>query len=142
MHKMFCGVLLASAAWPLCLAAQIKPTPPAYQELRWDEDWSYLRDSALQSDSFDPIKYIRDGASGDRNPNGQTLGTFNPLFPTTAYSGRIGLIGASNVIDVTPNFRFRLSRRVYFVPECSFFWRESVHDGIHPAGRSRILRTL
>ncbi len=72
-----------------------------------------------------------DSASGDRNPNGKTLGTFNPLFPTTAYSGRIGLIGASNVVDVTPNFRFRLQRRVYFVPECSVFWRESIHDGIY-----------
>ena len=31
----------------------------------------------------------------------------------------------------TNPFRFRLSRQVYFVPECSFFWRESIHDGIY-----------
>lgn len=72
-----------------------------------------------------------DSASGDRNPGGKTLGTFNPLFPSTAYSGKIGLIGASNVIDATPNIRLRLSRRIYFLPECSFFWRESIHDGIY-----------
>jgi hypothetical protein len=87
---------------------------------------------SLPEARFSPRFGIRwDSASGDRNPNGKTLGTFNPLFPTTAYSGKIGLIGASNVIDATPNFRFRLSRQVYFVPECSFFWRESIHDGIY-----------
>ena len=58
MPKMLCGALLASAAWPLCLAAQTKPAPPTYQELRWDEDWSYLRDPAVRSDFFDPGKYI------------------------------------------------------------------------------------
>src|ERR1700738_4287816 len=53
------AMLLASMAWPLCLAGQTKPTPPpAYQELRWDEDWNYLRDSTRRSDFFDPAKYI------------------------------------------------------------------------------------
>lgn len=87
---------------------------------------------SLNQEKFAPRFGIRfDSASGDRNPNGKTLGTFNPLFPSTAYSGKIGLIGASNVIDATPNMRLRLSRRIYFLPECSFFWRESVHDGIY-----------
>jgi hypothetical protein len=81
---------------------------------------------------FSPRFALRaDLASGDRNRTGQTLGTFNPLFPTTAYSGRIGLIGASNVVDVTPNARFRLHKRVYFLPETSFFWRQSKQDGIY-----------
>ena len=43
----------------------------------------------------------------------------------------IGLIGASNVIDLTPNARFRLHKRVYFLPEASFFWRQSTQDGIY-----------
>jgi hypothetical protein len=86
----------------------------------------------LKDARFSPRFGIRyDSASGDRNANGKTLGTFNPLFPSTAYSGKIGLIGASNVIDATPNLRFKLSRRIYFLPECSFFWRESIHDGIY-----------
>jgi hypothetical protein len=81
---------------------------------------------------FNPRFAVRTNiASGDRDRAGTTLGTFNPLFPTTAYSGRIGLIGASNVIDVTPVARFRLQRRVYFLPETSFFWRESKQDGIY-----------
>lgn len=31
---------------------------PAYTELRYDEDYSYLKDSANRTDIFDPIKYI------------------------------------------------------------------------------------
>jgi hypothetical protein len=81
---------------------------------------------------FSPRFSLRsDTASGDRDRKSRTLGTFNPLFPTTAYSGRIGLIGASNIVDVTPTARFRLNRRIYFLPETSFFWRESIADGIY-----------
>jgi hypothetical protein len=35
------------------------PTPDrAYQLLREDEDWSFLRDRALHEDFWDPIKYV------------------------------------------------------------------------------------
>lgn len=33
-------------------------SPPAYTALRYDEDYSYLKDPAAQTDVFDPIKYI------------------------------------------------------------------------------------
>src|SRR5260370_31940267 len=64
MLKNLCWVLLAPAAWPLCLAGQTPAAAPAYQELRWDEDWTYLRDGTylqnrtLGSDFWDPVKYI------------------------------------------------------------------------------------
>src|SRR5260370_41866711 len=64
MLKNICWVLLAPAAWPLCLAGQTPAAAPAYQELRWDEDWTYLRDGTylqnrtLGSDFWDPVKYI------------------------------------------------------------------------------------
>ena len=81
---------------------------------------------------FSPRFGLRaNSASGDHSRTENTLRTFNPLFPTTAYSGRIGLIGAANVMDLTPNARLRLHRRLYFLPECSFFLRESTRDGIY-----------
>jgi hypothetical protein len=40
-------------------------------------------------------------------------------------------VDLERVGDATPNLRFKLSRRIYFLPECSFFWRESIHDGIY-----------
>src|SRR5579859_6826974 len=33
-------------------------SPPAFTTLRYDEDYSYLRDPAARTDVFDPIKYI------------------------------------------------------------------------------------
>jgi hypothetical protein len=39
--------------------------PPAYQLLRYDEDWSPLRDPARRTDWLDPLKYIPLGASGN-----------------------------------------------------------------------------
>jgi len=69
--------------------------------------------------------------SGDKDRNDPTSQTFSALFPGTAYSGKIGLIGPSNVIDTTPTLRLRLHPRVYFLPEDSFFWRDSLNDGIY-----------
>jgi Alginate export len=34
------------------------PTPPAYQQQRYDEDWSVLRDPQRRTDPFDCLKYI------------------------------------------------------------------------------------
>ena len=38
-------------------------TPPAYKLLRYEEDYSYLKDPGRRTDFWDPIKYI---PSGDR----------------------------------------------------------------------------
>src|SRR5260370_21954412 len=44
-------------------AQSVETAPPvtqgrSYQLLREDEDWSFLRDSGLRQDFWDPIKYI------------------------------------------------------------------------------------
>ena len=39
--------------------ASPSPSPPPYQPQRYDEDWSYLRDSGRQTDPLDKLKYIR-----------------------------------------------------------------------------------
>ena len=35
-----------------------EPTPPAYKLLRYEEDYSYLKDPSRRTDFWDPIKYI------------------------------------------------------------------------------------
>ena len=59
-------VLVVGAVSPL-LHAQATPPPapprPAYQNLRFDEDWSFLRDPSRRSDFWDPIKYVRLGGN-------------------------------------------------------------------------------
>ncbi|MBI3895219.1 MAG: alginate export family protein [Acidobacteria bacterium] len=37
----------------------LAPPRPRYETLRYDEDWSYLRDISRRSDFWDPVKYIR-----------------------------------------------------------------------------------
>lgn len=68
-------------------------------------------------------------SSGDRGTG--ELGTFNPMFPDNAYSGKIGLVGPSNSIDVTPNLRVAFTPRVYFIPDFAFFFRQKKTDGIY-----------
>jgi hypothetical protein len=66
------------------------------------------------------------GDSGHGN-----LGTFHPLFPDTGYSGKTGLVGPSNGYEVTPSFRFALTRRIYCINEWNFFWRQNTHDAVY-----------
>ena len=40
-------------------------SPPAYSTVRWDENYSYLRDPFNRSDFFDPIKFIPLNSAGD-----------------------------------------------------------------------------
>ena len=108
--------------------------------------WAVTTDTGytIPSWRFYPRFGVRVNAtSGDK---GGSLGTFNPMFPDHAYSGRIGLIGPSNNIDITPNARLALTRRIFFIPDMAFFWRTSTLDGIYgisspylatPAGNSR-----
>ena len=49
-------------------ADEITPTvmsPPAHTELRYDEDYSYLKDPAARTNLFDPLKFIPLDERGD-----------------------------------------------------------------------------
>jgi hypothetical protein len=73
-----------------------------------------------------------DIASGDAGKSRRTLGSFDPLFPALpVYSGPSGLLGPTNLIDVTPSLRLKLSKAATATLECSSFWRESTHDSVY-----------
>jgi hypothetical protein len=58
--------VMATAATALAQTAPSTPTPPpAYTPLRYNEDYSYLKDPSRRTDLFDPIKYIPLNESGD-----------------------------------------------------------------------------
>jgi len=38
---------------------------PSFQTLRYNEDWSFLRDPAQRADPFDPMKFMRLSHIGD-----------------------------------------------------------------------------
>jgi hypothetical protein len=75
-----------------------------------------------------------DLTTGDRAPDDPSLQTFNPLFPGTAYSGRVGLVGPANSVDVTPSVRLVPARRLSVTIDHAWYWRQSVDDGLYGIG--------
>ena len=42
--------------------------PPPYKQLRYEEDYTHLRDRARRTDAFDPVKYVPFGGVEGRVP--------------------------------------------------------------------------
>ncbi len=96
--------------------------------------WAVATDTSyvLSGARFSPQPGFRfDAASGDKSSQDNRLESFNPLFPSTAYSGKIGLLGPTNIVDFVPTFRLKPAKKVIVLCEFSFFWRQSVEDGIY-----------
>ena len=75
-----------------------------------------------------------DVTSGDADRHEPKLGTFNALFPGTAYSGLAGQIGPANAIDVAPSVSFRPTRRLGVTLGVMRFWRHRLDDGVYGIG--------
>lgn len=70
-------------------------------------------------------------ATGDRDPDNPRLDAFNPLFPGNSYSGSVGLLGPTNLTDVTPAVQLLFPRRVLVAFEGPSYFRTSVQDGVY-----------
>jgi len=70
-------------------------------------------------------------ASGDRDPADPRLQSFNPLFPGSSYSGLVGLLGPTNLTDVTPAVQFVAPHRIVIVFEVLNYFRTSLGDGVY-----------
>ncbi|MEO8429026.1 MAG: hypothetical protein ABI651_18195, partial [Verrucomicrobiota bacterium] len=60
-HFALSAAIVLTVSCTLSQAAE----PPAYQTLRYNEDWSVLRNSTNRTDFFDPVKYIPLNTNGD-----------------------------------------------------------------------------
>ncbi len=69
--------------------------------------------------------------SGNKNYGGNTLNTFDPLFPKGAYFGLASLIGPSNLTDIHPYISLALSKKLSFTTDYDLFYRMSRNDGIY-----------
>jgi Alginate export len=76
------------------------------------------------------LGFRADATSGDRDPEAVSLETFNPLFAGVPYSGLAGLVGPSNVWDVTPSFSVSISD-LTVTGGCAIFARTSHGDGVY-----------
>jgi hypothetical protein len=70
-------------------------------------------------------------ASGDRDRTDRNLQSFNPLFPSTAYSGAVALVGPTNIMDFTPSVRLNPTKKITLSLETAFYWRQSLADGLY-----------
>jgi len=72
-----------------------------------------------------------DAASGNRNPSGDTLETFNPLFPNGYYVTLSGYTGYVNLIHVKPSITVRPTRSLTLLGAIGLQWRETVADAVY-----------
>lgn len=72
--------------------------------------------------------------SGNQNPGGGTLGTFNSLNERGPYFSYAEWFGRRNLIAVQPSLQLNLTRKLSLTPNTAFFWRESTRDGLYSPG--------
>lgn len=72
-----------------------------------------------------------DAASGNRNPNDHTLGTFNPLFPNGAYVTLAGYTGYSNFVQVKPSVTIHPTRSLKLMLAAAPQWRQVTGDAVY-----------
>jgi hypothetical protein len=72
-----------------------------------------------------------DAASGDPNPAGRVLGTFNPLFPNGYYLNASGLTGYVNFVHIKPSLTLHPTRRLAVLLAAAGLWRETTADAVY-----------
>lgn len=94
--------------------------------------WAVTSETGLtiRNSKYYPRFGIRANVTSGDSGTG-SLGTFHPLFPDTAYSSRLAMVGPSNIIDVTPGASMAIRRNWFALFEWSNFWRQNTHDGIY-----------
>jgi hypothetical protein len=96
--------------------------------------WAFATETTYQlaATGWRPRVNVRvDVASGDRDPDDPRLQSFNPLFPGNAYSGAVGLLGPTNLTDLTPAFSVQPKSNLTLGFEAPSYWRTSTGDGVY-----------
>ena len=91
---------------------------------------------------FHPRPLLRvDAYSGDHNPAGHTLGTYNPYFPRGAYftPKEIPSLGNQNLMDLHPVLQFLARQNVTGEISWNWYWRESPKDGVYAFGSTALI---
>lgn len=105
--------------------------------------WAFSTESGYRfiSVPWKPRLSVRaDIASGDEDPQDPRLQSFNPLFPGNSYSGAIGLLGPTNLTDLTPAVTFIVNKSLVLGVEAPSYWRTSTGDGVYGIDQSVLLK--
>jgi hypothetical protein len=99
-----------------------------------------IRAWALGSRSGYTLKKLRwepriglqfDAASGNHNKYGNTLGTFNPLFPNGYYFTLAGYTGYSNLFHIKPSLTVKPKSSLTLMIATAALWRETTQDAVY-----------
>ena len=105
--------------------------------------WAFATETSYQiaTTGWQPRVNVRaDIASGDRDPANPHLEAFNPLFPGNSYSGAVGLLGPTNLTDLTPALTVRPRPGLIVGFEAPSYWRTSLGDGVYTTDQRLIAR--
>ena len=91
-----------------------------------------LENSTKLGNQFYNIGVKSEIISGDKNQNDTTLNTFDALYPSGSYFGRVARFGPSNLIDVLPYINTQF-KKLFIEFDYDVFWRHSVNDGVYNA---------
>jgi hypothetical protein len=75
-----------------------------------------------------------DAASGDSQIGDRKLGTFNPYFPSIAWSDTASLFGPLNMRELAWSARLLPHPRVTVSGDTGFYWRQNTNDGLYSPG--------
>jgi len=105
--------------------------------------WAFATESGYRVTltGWKPRLSIRaDIASGDRDAADPELNAFNPLFPGNSYSGAVGLLGPTNLTDLTPAVTMTPARNLVVGFEMPSYWRTATGDGVYSTDLRLLVR--
>lgn len=73
-------------------------------------------------------------ASGDDDPNDNTLTTFNPLFPRLPYFEEASVLVPQNFFNIQPSVTVHPNDRLTVKMDWDFFWRVETQDAVYSRG--------
>ena len=107
----------------------------------WAGHWNAGRtfDVALKPRVFVESNY----ASGNSNPSGTTVGTFDQLYPSGHDKfGETDQVGWRNIVDFKTGAELNLIKKVAFVGSYFNFWLANAHDGLYAATGAVVAKSL
>jgi hypothetical protein len=80
--------------------------------------------------------------SGNQNPSGHTLGTFNSIDEQGPYFSYAELFARRNLIALQPLADLMVRKSISLKVNPAFFWRESTSDGLYSVGNTVVVSGL
>jgi hypothetical protein len=92
------------------------------------------RNAAIIASLFPRFALRAVAFSGDQNPSGHTVGTFNSIYEKGPYFSYAELFARRNRIALQPMADLKVRKSVSLSINPAFFWRESTSDGLCNVG--------